>query len=41
MEILGIDPPKIPLALVCLGKQAADPLQTARKDALEKTTFLR
>ncbi len=40
-KILGIDPPKVPLALVCLGKQAGDPLQTARKDALEKTTFLR
>lgn len=40
-KILGIEPPRVPLALVCLGKQAVDSLQTARKDALEKATFLR
>lgn len=39
--ILDIDPPKVPLALVCIGKQGGELLQTARKNALEKTTFIR
>lgn len=40
-EILGIAPPRVPLALVCLGKPASAPLQTARKEAREKTRYLR
>lgn len=40
-EILGVDPSKTPLALVCLGKASADIPQTPRKDVKEKTTYLR
>jgi 5,6-dimethylbenzimidazole synthase len=40
-EMLGVDPPKVVVALICLGKSVGDPLQTPRKDALEKTTFIR
>ena len=40
-EILGIDPAKTPLALVCLGKAGGELLQTRRKDVKEKTTYIR
>jgi len=40
-EILGIDPVKVPLALVCIGNAVGQPLQTARKDALERTKHIR
>lgn len=40
-EILCMNPPRIPLALVCLGKAAGEPLQTGRKGVEEKTTYLR
>jgi len=40
-EILGIDPEKTPLALVCLGKPSGEPLQTRRKDIREKTIYIR
>jgi len=40
-DILGADPTKVPLALVCIGKPGADPLQTPRKDSKEKTAYLR
>jgi 5,6-dimethylbenzimidazole synthase len=39
--ILGIDPGKTPLALVCIGRPGGEPLQTVRKDALERTRFIR
>jgi len=40
-EILGIDPAKTPLALICLGKPGTPPTPTSRKDVKEKTTFIR
>jgi 5,6-dimethylbenzimidazole synthase len=40
-EILGVDPNKTPLALVCLGKASGEIPQTPRKDVKEKTTYLR
>jgi len=40
-EIIGIDPNKTPLALICLGKPASLPPQTPRKDVKEKTTYIR
>jgi 5,6-dimethylbenzimidazole synthase len=40
-EILGIDPAKTPLALVCLGKAGDEIPPTPRKDVREKTTYLR
>ena len=40
-EILGIDPAKTPLALVCLGKAGGEISRTPRKDVKEKTTYLR
>jgi nitroreductase len=40
-NILNISPEKDPLALVCLGRASTMPVQTARKDAKEKTTYLR
>ena len=39
--ILCIDPGKEPLALVCVGRPSGEPLQMARKDALERTRFIR
>ena len=39
--ILGIDHGKEPLALVCIGRPSGEPLQMARKDALERTRFIR
>lgn len=38
-EILGIDPEKEPLALVCVGRPAGEPFQTPRKTVQEKTTY--
>lgn len=40
-EILGVDPGKVPLALVCIGNPAAQPAQMPRKDALERTRHIR
>ncbi len=40
-EMLGIAPVKVPLALVCVGKAVDQPLQTPRKDALERTKHIR
>jgi 5,6-dimethylbenzimidazole synthase len=40
-EILGIDPAKTPLALVCLGKAGGEVPQTPRKTVKEKTTYIR
>ena len=39
--ILGIDPEKIPLALICLGKPGSPPTPISRKDIKEKTIFIR
>jgi nitroreductase len=40
-NILGVQSGKVPLAVVCLGKPSGEPLQVHRKDALEKTRFIR
>lgn len=40
-DILGMESEKVPLALVVLGKPSGEPLQVARKDALERTKFIR
>ncbi len=40
-EILDIDPGKVPLALVCIGNAMVQPVQAARKDALERTRHIR
>ena len=40
-EILGIDPVKVPLALVLVGNAVGQPLQTGRKDALEQAKHIR
>jgi len=40
-EILGIDPLKVPLALVCIGNGVGEAPQTRRKDALERTKHFR
>jgi long-chain acyl-CoA synthetase len=40
-DILGIEPDKIPLALICLGKAAGEPDQTPRKGLEKKVTFMR
>ena len=40
-EILGIDPVKVPLALVLIGNAVGQPLQTGRKDAMEQTKHIR
>ena len=39
-EILDLASDKIPLALVCLGKAAADPTPTPRKGFEDKTTYI-
>jgi 5,6-dimethylbenzimidazole synthase len=39
-EILGIDPKKTPLALVCLGKPGGEQFQTRRKDIKEKMRYV-
>ncbi len=38
-EILDIDSGKDPVALVCVGKPAGEPLQTPRKAVQEKTSY--
>jgi 5,6-dimethylbenzimidazole synthase len=38
--LLGLGSDKVPLALVCLGKIAADPAPTPRKGFADKTTYL-
>ena len=38
--ILDLGPDEVPLALVCLGKAAADPAIIPRKDFRDKTTYL-
>ena len=40
-EILGIDAEKTPLAIVCVGKPAGEPLQMGRKDLEKKATYIR
>ena len=40
-NILGVQSGKVPLAVVCLGKPSGEPLQVHRKDASEKTKFIR
>ncbi len=40
-EILGVDAGKEPVALICMGKPAQDPVQTPRKDAKGKTTYVK
>lgn len=40
-EILGIDPDKTPLALVCLGKAGAEIHKMPRKEVREKTRYIR
>ena len=40
-EILSIDAGKMPLAVVCLGKPAGDPMKAGRKDLEKKTTYVR
>ena len=40
-NILDVESEKIPLALVVLGKPSGEPLQAPRKDALERTRFIR
>lgn len=40
-KILGIDAGKEPLALICIGRMAGDPVQTPRKEAAEKTRYIR
>ena len=38
--ILDLGPDKVPLALVCLGKAAADPAPTPRKGFADKTIYM-
>jgi 5,6-dimethylbenzimidazole synthase len=40
-KILNVPAEKDPLALICIGKAAAASVQTPRKDAREKTAYLR
>jgi 5,6-dimethylbenzimidazole synthase len=40
-QILSIDAAKIPLAVVVLGKKAAEPPSVPRKAVKDKTTYLR
>ncbi|MGA2028181.1 MAG: nitroreductase family protein [Syntrophobacteraceae bacterium] len=40
-NILGVQSGKVPLAVVCLGKPSGETLQVHRKDASEKTRFIR
>lgn len=40
-EILGVDPEKDLLALLCVGKPGGEPMQTPRKGVQEKTTYLK
>ena len=40
-EILGIGPSRLPLALICLGMPAGEPIRTPRGEAADRTTFIR
>jgi len=40
-KTLGIDPPREPLALVCVGRSAGSSPQAPRKDAKGKTRYIR
>jgi 5,6-dimethylbenzimidazole synthase len=40
-KTLGVDPPREPLALVCIGKAAGSVPQAPRKDAKDKTRYIR
>jgi nitroreductase len=40
-EILDVDAEQEPMALICMGKPAGDPVQTPRKDVKTKTTYLK
>jgi nitroreductase len=40
-EILGVSEEKDPLALICLGKPDADPLQVPRKSVEKKVSFMK
>jgi nitroreductase len=39
-EILDVEPDKVPLALVCLGKPSGEPDRTARKGLDKKVTYM-
>jgi 5,6-dimethylbenzimidazole synthase len=39
-EILKVDPGKVPLSIICLGKASRETPRTARKDPSEKTTYV-
>ena len=40
-EILGVDPGRTPLALICIGKTDSPPPPTTRKDVKERTIYIR
>ncbi|MBN1277200.1 MAG: nitroreductase family protein [Deltaproteobacteria bacterium] len=40
-RILSIDRQKTPIALICIGKPAGEPIKTARKDVKEKITYIK
>lgn len=40
-EILGVTEERDPLALICLGKPAGEPLQTPRKSVEKKASFIK
>lgn len=40
-KILNIVQEKTPIALICIGKPAGEPIQTARKDVKEKITYIK
>ena len=40
-EILAVEDNKVPIAIVCMGKAAGDPVSAPRKSALKKTRFIR
>ena len=40
-ELLGVPAEKEPMALICIGKPAAEPLPTPRRNAKDKTTYVR
>ena len=40
-EILGVAAEKDPMALICMGKPAEEPSQTPRRNAKDKTTYVK
>jgi nitroreductase len=40
-ELLGVGPEKTPLAVLCIGKAAGEPMAAGRKEVQEKTTYMR